>query len=199
MRTTEDSGKILIVESSQIIHDGLTLLLKKNFPEFDTVNLKEFGELKVYIEKRDVSLIMINSGIIDSLSSPKDTLNEFSQAKIIGVITNCYQRKHSSVFDDLIYINDNKETIIEIIKTHIQKPATKKILKKDLTSREFEVLRLVVKGYSNKQIADKLFISIHTVVTHRKNITSKLGIKSIAGLAIYAVIENIIDVDDYLE
>jgi len=199
MRTTDDKGKIIIVDSSEIIRKGLTLLLTNYFPDYDIVNLEKFGELKAYTEKREVFLIIINSGIIDSISSPKDTLNEFSQAKIIGVITNCYQRKHSSVFDDLIYINDTRETIVEIIKIHIQKPAIKKVLKKDLTNREFDVLRLVVKGYSNKQIADKLFISIHTVVTHRKNITTKLGIKSIAGLAIYAVIENLIDVDDYLE
>ena len=67
-----------------------------------------------------------------------------------------------------------------------------------MTSRELDVLKRIVKGYSNKQIADELFISIHTVVTHRRNITEKLGIKSVAGLAIYGVINNIIDSNDYL-
>jgi len=65
----------------------------------------------------------------------------------------------------------------------------------DLSVRERDVLRLVAMGFPNKEIADKLFISIHTVVTHRKNITDKLGIKSISGLTVYAIINGIIDSD----
>lgn len=62
-----------------------------------------------------------------------------------------------------------------------------------LTKREVDVLELVALGHSNKEIADKLFISTHTVMSHRKNITEKLGIKSISGLTVYAIINNIID------
>lgn len=65
----------------------------------------------------------------------------------------------------------------------------------ELSARERDVLRLVAMGFPNKEIADKLFISIHTVVTHRKNITDKLGIKSISGLTVYAIINGIIDSD----
>ena len=50
---------------------------------------------------------------------------------------------------------------------------------------------LVAKGLSSKEIADKLSISVHTVNSHRKNITHKTGIKSVAGLAVYAMIHNL--------
>jgi DNA-binding CsgD family transcriptional regulator len=56
-----------------------------------------------------------------------------------------------------------------------------------LSVRELEILQAVAKGYSNKEIADIHFISINTVITHRKNITEKLGIKTIAGLTVYAL------------
>ena len=56
-----------------------------------------------------------------------------------------------------------------------------------LSAREIEVLVLITKGLINKEIADKLNISLTTVITHRKNITEKLGIKSVSGLTIYAV------------
>lgn len=65
----------------------------------------------------------------------------------------------------------------------------------ELTQREKEVLRQVAMGFTNREIADSLFISIHTVITHRKNITGKLGIKSISGLTVYAIINRLIDPD----
>lgn len=61
-----------------------------------------------------------------------------------------------------------------------------------LSSREIDVLRLVASGIINKQIADTLNISINTVLTHRKNITAKLGIKSVSGLTFYAMMNGII-------
>ena len=64
-----------------------------------------------------------------------------------------------------------------------------------LSAREIEVLILVTKGYINKEIAEKLNISLTTVISHRKNITEKLGIKSVSGLAIYAVMNGYIDAD----
>lgn len=61
-----------------------------------------------------------------------------------------------------------------------------------LSEREIDVLKTVALGYSNKEIAEKLFISINTVISHRKNITEKLGIKTIAGLTVYAVMHDLI-------
>ena len=64
-----------------------------------------------------------------------------------------------------------------------------------LSAREIEVLVLITKGLINKEIADKLNISLTTVITHRKNITEKLGIKSVSGLTIYAVMNGYIEAD----
>lgn len=63
---------------------------------------------------------------------------------------------------------------------------------KDLSSREIEVLKQIVKGETNKEVASHLCISLNTVLTHRKNITSKLGIKTIPGLTFYAITNGII-------
>lgn len=64
-----------------------------------------------------------------------------------------------------------------------------------LSAREIEVLVLITKGLINKEIADKLNISLTTVISHRKNITEKLGIKSVSGLTIYAVMHGYIEAD----
>lgn len=65
-----------------------------------------------------------------------------------------------------------------------------------LSERERDVLRCVVRGQTNKEIANTLFISINTVLTHRKNIARKLGIHSVSGLTIYAIANEIIKLED---
>ena len=69
--------------------------------------------------------------------------------------------------------------------------------KDTLTDRETNVLKLLAEGKSNKEIADNLNISINTVITHRKNISQKTGIKSVSGLTIYAVVQNLISLDNF--
>ncbi len=65
----------------------------------------------------------------------------------------------------------------------------------ELSDREKDVLVQVVKGLSNKEIADVLCISTHTVISHRKNIARKLNIHSTAGLTIYAIVNKLVDID----
>ena len=67
---------------------------------------------------------------------------------------------------------------------------------KELSTRETNVLQLIVKGSTNKEIADKLNISLNTVLSHRKNITTKLGIKTVSGLTFYAIMNGIISGDE---
>lgn len=67
--------------------------------------------------------------------------------------------------------------------------------KHDLSAREIEVLRLIVRGFINKEIAERLHISLTTVISHRKNIIEKLGIKSVPGLTIYAVMHGYVEAD----
>lgn len=88
------------------------------------------------------------------------------------------------------------------IKTELEKFITGDALlatpengERDLSAREIEVLVLVSKGLINKEIAEKLNISLTTVITHRKNITEKLGIKSVSGLTMYAVMNGYIEAD----
>lgn len=65
-----------------------------------------------------------------------------------------------------------------------------------LSDREKEIICLISKGLTNKEIASQLFLSVHTVATHRRNITSKLNIHSPAGLTIFAIINGLISIND---
>lgn len=64
-----------------------------------------------------------------------------------------------------------------------------------LTDREVEVMTLIVQGYINKEIADRLNIALATVITHRRNIMDKLGVKSVSALTIYAVMHGYVDIN----
>ena len=74
-------------------------------------------------------------------------------------------------------------------------PMPEILSKKILSDREIEVMSLIVQGYINKEIADKLNIGLATVITHRKNIMDKLGMKSVSALTIYAVMHGYVDIN----
>ena len=82
----------------------------------------------------------------------------------------------------------------------VEEQALKQEERKDsqnvLSQREKEIIRCVVKGLSNKEIAEQLFISIHTVITHRRNIARKLEIHSPTLLTVYAIVNNLVDISE---
>ena len=85
----------------------------------------------------------------------------------------------------------------KIFSPHSQSTETNSASGIELSEREIDVLRLLLAGHSNKEVADKLNISTHTVISHRKNISTKTSIKSLAGLTIYAIQNGIIEVADF--
>lgn len=123
----------------------------------------------------------------------------FRRNKIIPLISGAENQSDINAHNHLI-VNTTQEAIIEQLRTII---VTKTVSPVDLTGpgnelsvREIEVLQQIVSGITNKEIADKLCISLNTVLTHRKNITSKLGIKTIPGLTFYAITNGIISGDE---
>ncbi|OAV66759.1 Nitrogen regulation protein C [Bacteroidales bacterium Barb6] len=93
-----------------------------------------------------------------------------------------------------LYIGSPQETILEQLQQLFAGENANSTAGEDskgLSARETDVLRLIVTGITNKEIADKLNISLNTVLTHRKNITSKLGIKTVSGLTVYAIMNGI--------
>lgn len=100
-------------------------------------------------------------------------------------------------FDQIVLNSYNSKSILENFQTFFYKKIeVEKPTSSILSDREIEVLKTIALGFSNKIIADKLCISVNTVVTHRKHITNKLGIKSISGLTVYALINNLVQADE---
>ena len=95
-------------------------------------------------------------------------------------------KKHTFIEDDVL---------IPAAKQLEERVAAARTDTDDLSPREKEILVCVAKGMLNKEIADLYNISIYTVITHRKNITRKTGIKTVAGLTVYAILNNLIDMN----
>ena len=120
--------------------------------------------------------------------------------KIIAITTIHPHRKGLiSNFRENIDIGDNKEMIFNKLQNIVEatgKGNTSRITSNELSDREKTILTYVAKGFTNKEIAEKLFLSTHTVITHRKNITAKLGIKTISGLTVYAILNNLVKMEE---
>lgn len=97
-------------------------------------------------------------------------------------------------YDASVSIYDSAEDIGNIIVKLLDLREHENI-SNELSNREKDIIVEVAKGLTNKQIADKLFLSVHTVMTHRKNIANKLQIHSPSGLTIYAILNNLVDLD----
>ena len=181
-------GNSVIIHKSPIIQQGLkNILLSRNIgisdvmaslPEYDI--LREWNDLLLLVD------IQLANEIKNNIKVLKKNGNT-----IIGIETHHADKDLDKYFDEIININDQTDIIAIKINDYIVRVADTKS-NNQLSAREIELLTMVAQGLSNKQIADQLFISIHTVITHRKNITSKLGIKSISGLTLYAALNKMV-------
>ncbi|MBD5203860.1 MAG: response regulator transcription factor [Bacteroidales bacterium] len=90
-------------------------------------------------------------------------------------------------------VESDEETVVDILRRLAHSVGSESPEQGALSSREIEVLREVAAGKTNKEIADSLCISINTVITHRRNVSSKLGIRSASGLSLYAMMNGLLN------
>ncbi len=176
------AGKLFIIHSSEIIRKGLQTMLRPLCQR----EIFLFSDISDYLSqhfKHPESHIFIIEPIF--------SLRLNSSAKLLLQLEIPVAPEPNSI-PLSISTSELKEKINEL-EQKLPEGGNKEGDAQNLTERETEVLKLVAMGCSNKTIAEKLFISVHTVITHRKNITEKLSIKSISGLTVYAILNNLID------
>jgi DNA-binding NarL/FixJ family response regulator len=123
-------------------------------------------------------------------------ISQYSDAAVVGLRTITMSDEAWRQFDEVVNLYDAPPVIIKKLRSAMSsRSESPKSEGEDLSAREKEILVCVAKGMLNKEIADYYNISIYTVITHRKNITRKTGIKTVAGLTVYALLNNLIDYD----
>ena len=185
---------ILIAEPSDIIREGLMSLLGDDEYAF----LAPLRDLPTDLPQRlshiQPDILIMNPTLLQSPA--KMQLAAIMQARPqMAVVALVYQYVEPLLiqsFKTLIDIREQGSHVPQLLRECCQSGEESSDENYDLSERESEVLVLVAQGLSSKEIADRLNISIHTVNTHRKNITHKTGIKSVAGLAVYAMLHNLV-------
>jgi DNA-binding CsgD family transcriptional regulator/sulfur carrier protein ThiS len=161
----------------------------------EVVFIDELEELNHYLETNSTDCVFIDVRLLQSKDQREIFLQLRGDARLVALTVNNQTVPASRHFHKIMDRNASKEEIIPVLEKLLAEPPENKNKNALLSERETEVLKQVALGYTNQQIADRLFISRHTVISHRKNITSKLGIKTVSGLTVYAVLNNLIPRD----
>ena len=185
---------IAVIEPSQIIFEGLSYILMKFRRNIYLYRFNDLEELKNSLSNESFNLAIVNPAAVQNRLPDFIKLKNLQPGILwIALVYSFYDEEILQKFDDSISVTASPEQITNKIMQINQ--ASEKTAQDDLSEREIEVLTQMVKGFANKEIADNLNISIHTVISHRKNITEKTGIKSLSGLTIYAISRRIIPLD----
>ena len=188
--------RIIICETSEIITAGLTEIIR-NMAGFDLVmRLDSPDRLSERILSSDANVLIINPILLgfSERSLPATLRKEHPNLSVVALLTTYVEESILKMYDGIVEINDAKMKVVSKLSQVVENDD--KLEKADdveLSKREIDVLVAVAKGLMNKEIADQMNISIHTVISHRKNITRKTGIKSVSGLTVYALLNNLID------
>ncbi len=187
---------ILIISPSRIISGGLERLFSEH-GEFKVVDtFTELPQDLSYLRALSVSLVILDPSVpgCSSRSNIRTLLNSSLDAPLIAVRTNLFDDDFYSQFDSVINLYDSPTVIVGRCRKALDLELdSSRGEGGELTAREKDILVSVAKGKLNKEIADEYNLSVYTVMTHRKNITRKTGIKSVAGLTVYAMLNGLID------
>lgn len=197
---TQTNQRIIIIEPSTIVFAGLQSIIERMHIAESIYHVTELDTITHKLAQLRADIIIVNTAVFGFHKnlSIKSIFKDCTHASIIAFVSQYSDSQFLKQFDDIIDIYDDAQTISAKIR-HIIEQDTIDITETDtteLSEREQEVLIAVVKGLINKEIASTLNISIHTVMSHRKNITRKTGIKSISGLTVYALFNNLIKQED---
>ena len=191
--------KIAIAEPSVIVRSGLAVVLKRvpgfRIQPFEIVS-KELLLNYLRIHKPDV--LIINPSFWGYYDISK--LKTETQHQNLHCLALLYASMDESLlcnYDDTISIYDSAD-VLKVKLDHLFTDTVDEALEEtsNLSQREKEIVVCVVKGLTNKEIASNLFLSAHTVISHRRNIAKKLEIHSTAGLTIYAIVNKLVELDE---
>ena len=195
--------KILIAETSPIISSGLSSFFNDMNQITVASIVDNIDDLQDKIIMHNPDVLIINPMMLGCMLNTfvKQMTQNHPNINRVALVTSYVDKNILKNFKEVIELSDNKQKVINKMlnlqnnndETSAQNESV------DLSNREVDVLVCVAKGMTNKDISDMLNISVHTVITHRKNIVKKTGIKSVSGLTVYALLNNLVEESEIYE
>ncbi|MGC9151317.1 MAG: response regulator transcription factor [Microbacter sp.] len=190
--------QVAVAEPFELIRKGLIALLKQSvklkmhFTEIETPD-----ELFMALKTHTFHLLFINPLFFGyDVRKKIRNCSSSDQLKIVAVSSIKLNNALQSQFDASLSVYDNAQTLANIVASLNLSSTSSTLQHPALSLREQEIIILVVKGLTNKEIANRLFISTHTVMAHRRNIAKKLQIHSTAGLTIFAIVNKLVSLEE---
>lgn len=193
--------RIIIADRSSIVVEGLSSILGKSSMCTVVSKFYDLESLMDHLPVAHADILIVNPMFVEY--SKRDAVRTLFQTDakcaIVALVYTFVEQSLIRQFHGAIEIDDSVQQIEMCLKNAVSvKNSDNSSNGEDyeLSKREIDVLVAVAKGLMNKEIADFLNISIHTVISHRKNISRKTGIKSVSGLTVFALLNNLIDQKD---
>jgi len=190
--------KIALAEPSDIVRTGLLLQFKKITAfRFQFHEIPDTPRLVDNLRMHQPDLLIINPAITATHSLAQLKREGNRNMKCIALLLSFAHPDLLQPFDEQIHLYNNsddiKRKLERLYPNQLQSPALEQ---QPLSAREKEIVICVAKGLTNRAIADRLFLSTHTVITHRRNIARKLQIHSPAALTVYAIVNRLVQLRD---
>lgn len=182
--------RVAIVERSEIIGEGLRQVLEGSATTSVVGIYSSTESIETLVSSGGIDIVVMSV----ALGYQLETSSIQGAVPIIGL--QCFAAEEATIrrFSSIVSIYAPTEELIKAIGEACEQPQEHNYTEShELSERERDVLVLVARGLTNKEIASELNISPHTVMSHRKNIVHKTGIRSVAGLTVYAVLNKLID------
>lgn len=195
---SHDVINIAVAEASMIVRTGLISVLR-HIPDYniETLEISSMEGLQLCLESHKPDILIVNP-MFDGWFNVEETkrIYDAHEMKVISLICTVVDSNMLKDYDESINLFDDIDTLSAKLSGIINVSDEEDSDPDSLSQREKEILGYVVKGLTNKEIAEKLYLSVHTVITHRRNITRKLQVHSAAGLTIYAIVNKLVDISE---
>lgn len=180
---------VAIVDVAPVVREGLAAILSRSASAEVVGCYASLAEVVASPHFQRLDVVLMAVGMWRELESS----NPLSGLAVVGIQSALAEEDALKRFAGVVTLYHSAEDVMRIVEETVQQPQIHNFADHELSERERDVLILVARGYTNKEIASELNISPHTVISHRKNIVHKTGIRSVAGLTVYAVLNKLID------
>lgn len=195
------NNKIAIADPSPIVIAGLSALLRELSDCEVVLQSDDMHTVETRLRILRPDVLIINPAMIDfsKRRMVRSQFEDLPDMHLVALISSYVESQILKQFHGVIELNDDMQRIKSTLQqVSVKQTGDAEMDSSMLSDREKDVLICLAKGQKNNEIAENLHISTHTVITHRKNIVRKTGIKSVSALTVYAILNNLLEQKDII-